>query len=418
MNTFSPIGQENFLRLIRNRFQGRLHTVADAHKVLRFLAEEISQIALPPVTGMELFLADGYNLDCTYCFEGRKPKRLLSPELAQLAVKRLILDWSERSESVRLLLFGGEPLLNWRVCRLVIECAEEQAAMQGKQVFFSMTTNGTLLNEERVRFLREHQVAIMLSMDGVPDAHNRHRWTKRGLPSFPLVQRGLKLLCEHYGTFDVRMTVMPDTAPMLYESVMFLAEQGAKKIVAIPAFEVQWTPQDWHVYRQQVRKIVAAFRNSEPESEVTVSLVQDVAQTRTAMEQVGQRTTNESANFGCHAGITSVTVTALGEVFPCSTFVGDERLRESYRLGTVQEGKLDIFRRQELFVLSRQRGRRCQDCSLKAFCSGGCMVANYRATGYLIEPDPTTCWRTQLCVNLARREVTYVNCLSPPSTGR
>ena len=298
MNTFSPVGQENFLRLIRNRFQGRLHTVADAHKVLRFLAEEIAQIALPPVTGMELFLADGCNLDCTYCFEGRKLKRFLSLELAQLAVKRLILDWSEGADSVRLLLFGGEPLLNWRICRLVIEWAEEQAAMQGKQVFFSMTTNGTLLNEERVRFLREHQVAIMLSMDGVPDAHNRHRRTKRGLPSFPLVQRGLELLREHYETFDVRMTVMPDTAPMLYESVMFLAEQGAKKIVVIPAFEVQWAPQDWHVYRQQVRKIVATFRNSEPESEVTVSLLQDVAQTRTAMEQVGQRTTNESANFG------------------------------------------------------------------------------------------------------------------------
>ena len=167
MNTFSPVGQENFLRLIRNRFQGRLHTVADAHKVLRFLAEEISQIALPPVTGMELFLADGCNLDCTYCFEGRKPKRLLSPELAQLAVKRLILDWSERSESVRLLLFGGEPLLNWRVCRLVIECAEEQAAMQGKQVFFSMTTNGTLLNEERVRFFARAPSCY----------HAQHGWT-------------------------------------------------------------------------------------------------------------------------------------------------------------------------------------------------------------------------------------------------
>ncbi len=350
MNTFSPIGQENFLRLIRNRLQGHLYTVADTYKVLRFLAEEIAQIALLPITGMELFLADGCNLDCTYCFEGRKPKCFLSSELAQLAVQRLIVDWSDGAKSLRLLLFGGEPLLNWRVCRLVIEYAEERAAAQGKQISFSMTTNGTLLNGERVRFLREHQVGIMLSMDGLPHVHDRHRRTKRGLPSFPLVQRGLELLREHYETFDVRMTVMPDTAPMLYESVMFLAEQGAKRIVTIPAFEVHWTPQDWHVYRQQVRKIVATFKDLEPNSGITLSLVQDVAQTRTAMEQVGQRTTNESANFGCYAGITSVTVTALGEVFPCSTFVGDERLRESYRLGTVQEGKLDIFRRQELFV--------------------------------------------------------------------
>lgn len=418
MEPLSPFGRENLLRLIKQQLQGRLWTVSDLHKTLRSLTKEISQIPLPPITGMELFVADGCNLDCTYCFEGQKPKRFLAPETARIALKRLIAEWSGDAKEVHIVFFGGEPLLNWRVCRLVIEEAEEQSSFQGKKVSFSLTTNGTLLNSERVRFLKEHQVAVMLSMDGIPAAHNRHRRTKKGLTSFHLVQRGLSLLQEHYESFDVRMTVMPDTASMLYESVAFLAEQGVKRIFVVPAFEVSWTPRDWLLYRQNVRKVVTDFGQPPLAAKANVSLVQDIFQVRSAMENSRAESEPKGvASFGCYAGISSVAVTAAGEVFPCAAFVGNQRLMENYLLGRVEEGRLNQFRRQEIFVLSRRRGVRCKECSLKRFCTGGCMVSNYHATGYLVEPDPITCWRTQLLLNLAKREVVPLNCSSFPSVG-
>lgn len=87
---FTPVGRRNFLHLIRYSLRGKLYTPADEEKILCALADEIRSISLPPITSVELLLADGCNLRCTYCFEGLKPKRLMSLELAQLTVERLV----------------------------------------------------------------------------------------------------------------------------------------------------------------------------------------------------------------------------------------------------------------------------------------------------------------------------------------
>jgi uncharacterized protein len=377
-------------------------------RILRILVNDICSVPLPPITHAELFLADGCNLNCTYCFEGLKPKRLMPMELAQKAVERLVKEWSGDEKGISIALFGGEPFLNWPVLKGIIEWAKEVAHESGKHVSFSVTTNGTLLNDERVRFLKDHQVFVMLSMDGLPEAHDRHRRMVKNRPSFALVWKGFQLLREHHETFDVRMTVMPDTAPLLFESVMFLSEHGVRNIVIVPAFGVEWRPNDRKVYWEQIRKIAEHFRNNDKQDtpSVQVSPLQDLEK----VEELVKRTNGESVQkdfgcySGCYAGANGIAVTSSGEIFPCSAFVGSKELKESYRLGTVQEG-LDNFRRQELYVLNHHGGLKCQQCSLRSFCQGTCMVANHYATGYLVEPDPMTCQKTAFYVSIAKKRV-------------
>ncbi len=407
----SPVGRRNFLRLIQHKLRGKFYTLVDMEKILQILLNEIRFIPLPPITGVELFLADGCNLNCSYCFEGLKPKRLMPLELAQKAMERLLKEWSGDEKVVRVALFGGEPLLNWPVLKRVVEYAREISQGSEKYVSFFLTTNGTLLNAERVRFLKEHQVFVMISMDGLPSTHDRHRRTAKDRPSFPLVWKGLQLLREHYETFDVRMTVMPDTAPLLFDSVMFLLECGANNLVVVPALGVEWSPSDRKVYWQQIRKIIEYFRNTSKQelSQTMISPVRDLEVTKEFVKREAEKLVQN--NFGCYAGVNNVAVTSSGEIFPCAPFVGNKELKESYRLGSVQEGVLDDFRRQELFVLNRHRGLKCNQCALRSFCEGGCMVANYYATGYLIEPDPMTCQKTGFYVSLAKRQV-YEACLA------
>lgn len=408
MESLSLVGRKNFLRIIHRKLRGKLYTLTDVEKIFRILADNIRSVSLPPISRAELFLADGCNLNCTYCFEGLKPRRLMPLELAQTAVERLVKEWSRDEKVVGIALFGGEPLLNWPVLKRVVEYAKENAQRSGKQVSFFVTTNGTLLNSERVRFLKDHQVYVMLSMDGLPEVHDRHRRTVKNRPSFSLVWRGFQLLREHYETFDVRMTVMPDTAPLLFESVMFLSEHGVSNIVIVPAFGVEWRLDDRKVYWQQIRRIAEHFRSAgrQDSASVRISPLQDLEKTEELVKRIGGG--SEQNDFGCYsgcyAGANGVAVTSSGEIFPCSAFVGSKELRESYRLGTVQEG-LNNFRRQELYVLNRYGGLKCQQCSLRSFCQGTCMVANHYATGYLVEPDPMTCQKTAFYVSIAKRRV-------------
>lgn len=50
-----------------------------------------------------------------------------------------------------LLFYGGEPLLEFELIRKCVHYA--QSIMPGKEIEYSMTTNGTLLNKEVIEYL-------------------------------------------------------------------------------------------------------------------------------------------------------------------------------------------------------------------------------------------------------------------------
>lgn len=428
---FSELGRKNFIRLIRRELQGSLFTPTDEEAILKVLSREMASLVMPPISGVELFLADGCNLNCTYCFEGLKPKRFLSFEVGKLTVDRLVTEWARESERIHVVLFGGEPLLNWRVLKEIVQYAEFITESHNKNVTFHLTTNGTLLNKDRLHFLATHKVGVMISIDGIPEVHDRYRRTRKGGPSFPLAWRGFQLLREHFGAFEVRMTIMPDTAPMLSESIQFLIENGVRRIISVPAMGTYWSEQDWDVYQEQFKKVVQHFRatadNQDRCGASGISFLQEVERMTLLTKQTqppngGKEGMKEArTSFGCYAGIGSVAVTASGDILPCSAFAGCDELRKTYTLGNVKEGWLNDFRRRELLVLNRQRGLKCAQCALKTFCSaGGCMVNNYYATGYLVEPDPLTCRTIALSSSLARTEMTLDACpshLLAPSSG-
>ncbi|MCP6756848.1 anaerobic sulfatase maturase, partial [Klebsiella pneumoniae] len=65
-----------------------------------------------------------------------------------------------------------------------------------------LQTNGTLLDEDWARFLREHSFLVGLSIDGPQDVHDRFRITKHGEPTFDRVYGAAMLLRRHGVRFN------------------------------------------------------------------------------------------------------------------------------------------------------------------------------------------------------------------------
>ena len=63
--------------------------------------------------------------------------------------------------------FGGEPTLLWN--EIIVPLTEYATKTYSGEVNFGITTNGTLLNEERIKFLYDHQIMPLLSIDGAPE---------------------------------------------------------------------------------------------------------------------------------------------------------------------------------------------------------------------------------------------------------
>lgn len=154
-----------------------------------------------PVKTLVFHLANECNLRCTYCYAGDgeygAPQKYMSIETANQAI-RFLMENSLGEKAVTIVLFGGEPLLNWRVLKHIVEQAVEEAGKWGKTVTFSLTTNGTLMTEEQMAFLRKYRIGTSVSMDGTREAHDKHRVMAGGQGSYERISKNVaKLIATH-----------------------------------------------------------------------------------------------------------------------------------------------------------------------------------------------------------------------------
>mgnify|MGYP001427190684 CR=1 FL=1 len=78
---------------------------------------------------------------------------MMSKETAEKAVEFAIAG-SKMRHNLELDLFGGEPLMNPEVVKHVINYVRRREFETGKNIKLTLTTNGTLLNDDIIQFLK------------------------------------------------------------------------------------------------------------------------------------------------------------------------------------------------------------------------------------------------------------------------
>ena len=72
------------------------------------------------------------------------------------------------------------------------------AAELGKEVDFSLTTNGTLLKPEIIEFLAENHVGVTISIDGPKEVQDKFRVFHNGTGSYDVVAPKIKELLKRH----------------------------------------------------------------------------------------------------------------------------------------------------------------------------------------------------------------------------
>ena len=154
-----------------------------------------------PQRTLVLNVANDCNLGCSYCFAAQgdygTAKRMMSEETARRSVDFLLAN-SGTHKSVTVVFFGGEPLMNLKLIRRLVDYANEAGAKAGKEVEFTMTTNATYLTSEVIDFLSQQRIGVSVSIDGPKQYHDLRRTYKNGLGSYDFIRpRVLELLSRH-----------------------------------------------------------------------------------------------------------------------------------------------------------------------------------------------------------------------------
>jgi uncharacterized protein len=163
-----------------------------------YTLEEVANAIEHDLGHMTLGVTQDCNLRCQYCvYSGRFPyfrhhaRVNMTEETALRAADYFLKHLTTRKKHVFVTFYGGEPFLNFPV---IIRVREYLARALGSRVHFSITTNGTLLDEQSIEYVVTNRIYLTISLDGDRDTHDRYRLFVNGAPTFDRVVQNLERL--------------------------------------------------------------------------------------------------------------------------------------------------------------------------------------------------------------------------------
>ncbi len=334
-----------------------------------------------------LHVSHDCNLSCEYCFASKgdykSGRRLMTKDIALRAVDYLV-DNSGQRHNIEIDFFGGEPLMNFDTVKEVVAYGRELENKTGKKFYFTITTNGTLLDEDKIKFINEYMDNVVISIDGRKEVHDSIRYDKSGKGTYEkIVPLAQKLIGGRSGkSYFVRGTFTSRNKDFS-KDVMHLAGLGFREISVEP---VVGSGDELFIKEQDIPDILNEYE-------------------RFAIEYLNSLQEGSSFRFyhfnlnlydgpciykritACGAGFEYLAVSPEGYLYPCHQFVGQREFIMGDLFNGIDNRKLkDSFKSNNILTKVK-----CRDCWAKLFCSGGCHANAWYSNGSISESNEIAC---------------------------
>ena len=193
---------------------------------------------LPVVKALCLHISHDCNLRCGYCFAGtgnfNGARTLMSAETGRKAIDFVIRESGNR-KNIEVDFFGGEPLMNFEAVKEIVEYAENAGKKEGKNIRLTLTTNGVLLDDEKLEFVNKHFSNLVLSIDGRKETNDKMRKTLNGGGSYDIILPKLKKAADsrNQDNYYVRGTFTAHNLDFA-KDVLHLADMGFRQTSVEP----------------------------------------------------------------------------------------------------------------------------------------------------------------------------------------
>ena len=340
----------------------------------------------PILKSLCLHIAHDCNLRCKYCFAGTGDfggkRALMSKETAAKAID-FAIEGSRQRHNLEIDLFGGEPLVNFPVVKYVVEYARKREQETHKNIKLTLTTNGTLLTDDIIKFLNEQRVMLVLSLDGSKATHDTMRPFPNGSGSYDAAVRGFKkvIASRHGKNYYLRGTYT-HFQPYFAQDTLDMLKVGREiSMEPVVGTDEPYVLQekDLPLLYKEYDKLAADYLEYRHRGEPF-----DFFHFNVALDN-GPCVAKRLA--GCGAGHEYFAITPEGDIYPCHQFVG----RKKYKIGTLDTGieRPDLVQKfRHCHVLSKEK---CRNCWARFFCSGGCNANADLVNGDINEPYEFGC---------------------------
>ena len=341
-----------------------------------------------PVKAMCLNIAHDCQLRCKYCFASTgdfgKGRKLMTFETGKHAID-FLLEKSGDRQNLELDFFGGEPLLNFDVVKQIVEYGRSREAEFGKKFRFTITTNGLLLDDDKIDFINREMHNVVLSIDGRKEVNDSMRVLANGKGCYDTILPKYKKLVEQRGDkeYYVRATFTKNNLDFS-EDVFALYDAGFDQISVEPvvgdeseayALTEKELPAVFAEYEKLANRILDNEKNGGKFNFFHFML--DLDQGPCAIKRLR----------GCGCGNDYVAITPDGDIYPCHQFVGIDE----YKMGNIDDGTFNNEMKADFACCHVYSKPDCKNCWAKFYCSGGCNANNYQYMGDVRKAHKISC---------------------------
>lgn len=349
------------------------------------IAEKIQK--QPVVKALCLHIAHDCNLRCKYCFAGTGEfcgeRSMMSAEIGKKAIE-FVIEHSGTRKNIEIDFFGGEPTMNFDVVKELVAYANRRGEETGKVFRLTLTTNGLLLDDEKLAFCNEHMSNMVLSIDGRPEVNDHMRKTVSGSGCYDIILPKFRRAAQsrNEDNYYVRGTFTRHNLDFS-KDVLHLADLGFRQISVEPvvggaecdySLKEEDLPQIFSEYEALTREYVARWGTDRWFNFFHFMI--DLDQGPCVIKRLS----------GCGAGCEYLAVTPEGDLYPCHQFVGNT----DFCLGNVA-GEYDLERPKQFANVNVYTKDACRNCWAKFYCSGGCHANAYSFNNTLEMPYSLGC---------------------------
>lgn len=291
------------------------------------------------------------NLECKYCYVGG----ISIHKDMEFETAKKVLDYFGK-EPMKIQFAGGEPMLNFDLIRKVYKYVRER----GYDGSFQMQTNGTLVDAGKAKEIKGMNMAIGISLDGVPEVNECLRGKTRE------VIHGIQMLAQEGIMVNINSVVTAQNVeqiPKLADFSFYLGNIGGIGLDLLREAG-RMKESSCQVKKASPSQLESALRSLQQRCDFLYQHsgrkigVREVEEARTRLKH---SLANE--NY-CYASCgRSFVVLPNGDIYPCGSLIDKPNL---------YMGNLQFEDKIKSISLPKQDRKLCINCKYIAICPGGC----------------------------------------------
>lgn len=324
------------------------------------------------------------NLSCIYCYLGEKDKSEMPLETATKSIDLAFNNTKiHRDKKIWIDFIGGEPLLDFGYIKALVDYIGKLNKEYNYNLIFSMTTNGTIMNDEILDWIIKNDFLLKVSIDGKKEINDLNRIAKNGESVFEQIQKNWHYFKEYENQSNKKVQVTnvitKNNYMHYFETFRFLINE-MKICVIDTAIDLytNWTLEEWEVIEQEIRKSFSYYIEILSKNPgLYWSFIRTVLECKTDKKKF----------YSCGAGLVSLYVRTTGEFYTCPTCLDGRAC-----IGNI----CDEFNAEKVNLLKNFNGidnNKCQKCDFYKSCkANGCAMFSIFSNNDINRPNRTLCW--------------------------